>query len=188
MLDLLFPNRKQTPRKSFFERFKKDKEKGKPATAPSRLSMPIRGLVPGMAIHYAGCCHPLPGEKIVGIVNTGKGVTIHGANCHELQQYLEQPERWVDVSWHEEDTVEDTFIARLKATVTNQKGALASLANTIAKYEANINNVRILHRADDFYDIILDIDVNGKDHLETTIAGLRMDRHVHTIERYQEGV
>ena len=48
--------------------------------------MPITGLVPGMAYHYAGCCHPLPGDDIVGIVTTGKGVTIHGRDCPTLDE------------------------------------------------------------------------------------------------------
>ena len=62
-------------------------------------AVPIRGLIPGMAVHFAGCCHPLPGERIVGIVATGKGVSIHTIDCETLESFAEMPERWLDVSW-----------------------------------------------------------------------------------------
>ena len=52
-----------------------------------------------MAVHFAGCCHPLPGDRIVGIVTTGKGVTIHTIDCDTLESFAETPERWLDVAW-----------------------------------------------------------------------------------------
>ncbi len=52
-----------------------------------------------MAVHFAGCCHPLPGDRIVGIVTTGKGVTIHTIDCETLEGFADTPERWIDVSW-----------------------------------------------------------------------------------------
>ena len=64
--------------------------------------MPIRGLIPGMALHFAGCCHPLPGDRIVGIVTTGKGVTIHTIDCETLESFADEPERWLDVAWSNE--------------------------------------------------------------------------------------
>ena len=62
-------------------------------------SMPISGLVTGMAVHYAGCCHPVPGDRIVGIVTTGKGVTIHVKDCQTLESFAATPERFIDVGW-----------------------------------------------------------------------------------------
>src|SRR3546814_1151545 len=61
-------------------------------------SVPIKGLIPGMAVHYAHCCHPLPGDRIVGIVTTGKGVTVHTIDCDTLERFQATPERWVDLS------------------------------------------------------------------------------------------
>ena len=70
------------------------------AKAPSRESgMAVTGLVAGMAVHYAGCCHPLPGDRIVGIVTTGKGVTIHTRECPTLESFAATPERFIDVDW-----------------------------------------------------------------------------------------
>ena len=72
----------------------------RPGRAPARDGgMPITGLVAGMAVHYAGCCHPLPGDRIVGIVTTGKGVTIHTKDCQTLESFAATPERFIDVDW-----------------------------------------------------------------------------------------
>ena len=67
------------------------------------IAVPIRGLIPGMALHFAGCCHPLPGDRIVGIVTTGKGVTIHTIDCETLESFAETPERWLDVAWSSDE-------------------------------------------------------------------------------------
>ena len=62
--------------------------------------MPVTGLVPGMAYHFAGCCHPVPGDDIVGIVTTGKGVTIHGRECQTLAGFAATPERFIEIDWN----------------------------------------------------------------------------------------
>ncbi len=64
-----------------------------------QASMPVTGLVSGMPYHFAGCCHPLPGERILGIVTTGKGVTIHAADCRSLENFAAAPERFLDIDW-----------------------------------------------------------------------------------------
>src|ERR1700732_2722930 len=69
----------------------------------AETAVPIRGLIPGMAVHFAGCCHPLPGDRIVGIVTTGKGVTIHTIDCDTLESFADEPERWLDVAWTSEE-------------------------------------------------------------------------------------
>ena len=77
-----------------------------PSRAPSRpaggYGMAVTGLLPGMNLSYAGCCHPLPGDPIVGIVTTGKGVTIHTRGCQTLQSFAETPERFIDVGWEQD--------------------------------------------------------------------------------------
>jgi len=82
----------------------------------------IRGLIPGLALHFARCCHPLPGDPIVGIVTTGKGVTIHTADCASLESFHHTPERWLDVSWDPDAATANT--ARLRVIVENQPASL----------------------------------------------------------------
>ena len=74
---------------------------GRPPTRQD-YDMPVTGLVPGMAFSFAGCCHPVPGDEIVGIVTTGKGVTIHSRECQTLTAFAATPERFIDVDWNYE--------------------------------------------------------------------------------------
>src|SRR3546814_3741811 len=92
--------------------------RGKPRTA-SRDSIPITGLIDGMAVHLARCCHPLPGERIVGIVTTGKGVTIHTIDCETLENYQHEPERWLDVGWDAERST--AHVGRLTVVIANAR-------------------------------------------------------------------
>ncbi len=144
--------------------------------------VPITGLIPGMAMHFAGCCHPLPGDRIVGIVTTGRGVTIHTIDCEQLTQYQEEPERWLDVAWDGSGT-EQSHVARVNVTVVNSPGTLGDLSTVIAKNGGNISNLKIIDRQMDFFDMLIDIEVKNVKHLSDIIAALRASTSVNTIER-----
>ena len=73
--------------------------RGRRGTKAGDMGIPVRGLIPGMAVHLAECCTPLPGERIVGIVTTGKGATIHTIDCDTLESFGDTPERWLDLAW-----------------------------------------------------------------------------------------
>jgi len=156
--------------------FRKKKGEGNP--------MPIKGLMPGMAIHFAGCCHPLPGDRIVGIVTTGKGITIHTMDCETLENYSDSPERWIDVAW-ERDQAESSHIGRIRAHVSHEPAALATVTNVIAKEMGNISNLKIINRSIDFFEILIDIEVRDLRHLNNIIANLRSKEVVQSVERYQ---
>ncbi|MDV7341463.1 bifunctional (p)ppGpp synthetase/guanosine-3',5'-bis(diphosphate) 3'-pyrophosphohydrolase [Terasakiella sp. A23] len=157
------------------------KAKKEKATADS---VPVRGLIPGMAMHFAGCCHPLPGDRIVGIVTTGRGVTIHTIDCDSLMQFQNEPERWLDVSWDMTQQDENSkHVGRTKLTVLNEPGALGSLSMVIAKNNGNIHNLKITHRTQEFFEIIVDIEVDDVRHLTNIIAALRATPEVNSVER-----
>jgi GTP pyrophosphokinase len=145
-------------------------------------SIPIKGLIPDMAVHYAGCCHPLPGDRIVGIVHAGKGITIHVSECEMLENFSSTPERWIDVSW-EKDVTQEAYIGRIKVTLSNEPGALAEVSTIIAKDRGNIINFRIASRSTDFFEMIFDIEVKGAHHLSNIIKLLRSRPSIHTVER-----
>jgi len=145
--------------------------------------IPIRGLIPGMAMHFAGCCHPLPGDRIVGIITTGKGVTIHTIDCDNLHQYEEQPERWIDVSWEQDIQNPEKHVSRIHLTLLNVPGALGELSNIIARGAGNISNLKIVSRSSDFYDMLVDVEVRDVQHLTEIIAALRANPVINTIER-----
>jgi GTP pyrophosphokinase len=136
-----------------------------------------------MSIHYAGCCHPLPGERIVGIVTTGKGVTIHAADCHTLQSFGATPERFLDVDWDDAAQHGERHVARVSVTLENQPSALGGLATAVAKQDGVVTGIRVLHRDLDVMEVALDMEVSDLDHLTTITAGLRALSGVVRVER-----
>jgi guanosine-3',5'-bis(diphosphate) 3'-pyrophosphohydrolase len=144
--------------------------------------VPIRGLIPGMALHFAGCCHPLPGDRIVGIVTTGKGVTIHTIDCETLENFTDTPERWLDVAWSSGEA-EQVHVGRINVTIANEPGNLGSLTTVIGKQGGNISNLKITNRSADFFEIMIDIQVADVKHLTTIIAALRATPVINSVER-----
>lgn len=145
--------------------------------------MPIKGLIPGMAVHFARCCHPLPGDRIVGIVTTGKGVTIHTIDCETLEQFADTPERWIDVSWGEGTDGVESRVGRLIITINNQPGALGTISTVIGKSGGNITNLKITSRSTDFWDMYLDVSVTDTKHLNNIVAALRATPQIVSVER-----
>ena len=147
--------------------------------------MPITGLVSGMVIHYAGCCHPLPGDRIVGIVSQGKGVTIHTKECPTAEAFSATPERFLDVDWDEAEVSRTRALhtGRISAIATNNTGALAALTNAVAKHEGAIANLKVTNRQQDFFEVLMDVEVRDVRHLGTVIAGLRATGGVTQVER-----
>jgi GTP pyrophosphokinase len=148
----------------------------------SENAVPIRGLIPGMAVHFAGCCHPLPGDRIVGIVTTGKGVTIHTIDCDTLETFADMPERWLDVAWNQGEG-EHSHVGRIHVTLGNEPGSLGSLTTVIGKNSGNIINLKITNRSQDFFEIIVDIEVQDVRHLTNIIAALRATPVINSVER-----
>jgi GTP pyrophosphokinase len=156
---------------------KKTHQKGK--SAP----MPIKGLIPGMALHFARCCHPLPGDRIVGIVTTGKGVTIHTIDCDTLESFADTPERWLDVSWEDGEDSPESHVGRLIVTISNTPGALGTLSTVIGKNQGNITNLKIMNRAMDFWDMMIDVYVRDSRHLSDIVAALRSTPEITAVNR-----
>ena len=146
-------------------------------------AVPIRGLIPGMAMHFAGCCHPLPGDRIVGIVTTGKGVTIHTIDCETLETFTDSPDRWLDVAWDVDSDGQDGHLGRINLVVNNEPGSLGSLSTVIAKNLGNISNLKITNRSVEFFEMMVDIEVQDVKHLTTIIAALRATPSISSVER-----
>ncbi|MBL4721091.1 MAG: bifunctional (p)ppGpp synthetase/guanosine-3',5'-bis(diphosphate) 3'-pyrophosphohydrolase [Alphaproteobacteria bacterium] len=144
-------------------------------------AIPIKGLIPGMALHYAGCCHPIPGDRIVGIVVTGKGVTIHTIDCETLENYTDTPERWLDVAWDLETG--GIQVGRIRIMITNEPGSLANLTMVIGRNEGNISNLKVIDRSSDFFELLVDIEVTDVKQLNNIIAGLRATPEVNSVDR-----
>ncbi len=143
----------------------------------------IAGLTPGMAIHLAECCHPLPGDRIVGIVETGKGVAIHTIDCDSLQEHEDSFEEWLDVSWSPDGAAPEHYVGRIAVDVINQRGALGEITTAIGHQDANITNLKINARTADFFGMLIDLEVQDVHHLTSIIAALRSIAIVMDISR-----
>ncbi len=150
---------------------------------PKDHAVPITGLIPGMAVHFAGCCHPLPGDRIVGIVTTGKGVTIHTIDCETLESFAESPERWLDVSWNLGPEGDGSHVGRLHVVLANGPGNLGSMSTVIGRANGNISNLKITSRSVDFFELMVDVEVSDVRHLTNIIAALRATPVVNSVER-----
>lgn len=134
----------------------------------------IEGGLAGMVVNYAKCCSPLPGEEIVGIIATGKGVSIHMRTCRNLEQFADQPDRWLPVSWSKAAENGDLrhFVCRLRFYVRNDTGALASITNVIANSNAQIIEIATENRNADSMTIRCEMEITNKAHLNRLIQQL----------------
>jgi len=144
----------------------------------------IKGLKPGVAIHIGECCYPLFGERIVGLMTEGKGITVHTLDCATLERFTDNPELWVDLTWNKKNA--ENNIGRINITIINKKGSLNTLTQIIADLGGNITNFLINQRSSDFFQLSLDIEVNNAQHLNEIITGLRTNLSVYEVTRAKE--
>ncbi|MGC0372309.1 MAG: hypothetical protein DGJ47_001021 [Rickettsiaceae bacterium] len=144
--------------------------------------VPIHGLIAGMAMHFAKCCHPLPGDEIVGIIHTGSGVTIHTGECKSLKNFTSMPERIIPLTW-DNNITNIPFIGRIEVSLINQPSSLSVVSSDIAKEKGNITNFKVKGRNVDFFDIAFDIEVKSAAHLEQIINTLKMKKVVQQVQK-----
>jgi guanosine-3',5'-bis(diphosphate) 3'-pyrophosphohydrolase len=174
VLHAVFPGSKKTSWRQRMALRTRRKGKKKPVA--------IKGLTPGMAVHIAGCCHPIPGDRIVGIQTTGKGVTIHTIDCETLESFADMPERWVDLAWDVDDDARP-HNARIKVIVANEPGSLGVLSTVVGREGGNISNLKIINRSADFFEMLIDIEVGDIKQLTDIIAALRATSVINSVER-----
>ncbi|MGD8784822.1 MAG: bifunctional GTP diphosphokinase/guanosine-3',5'-bis pyrophosphate 3'-pyrophosphohydrolase [Thioalkalispiraceae bacterium] len=137
----------------------------------------------GTVVNYAKCCHPIPGDAILGLVTAGRGVVIHRENCKNVAEYRNQPDKWIDVSW--EDDVEGEFPVVLRTIVHNKRGVLATIAASISDMNANIENVSMDERDGQHSSLTFTVTVKDRKHLASIMRRLRNSDIVIRISRSQ---
>ena len=140
-------------------------------------SMKIKGVISGMAIHYAHCCHPLPGERIVGISRKGKGVLIHAIDCDQLRDFEEKNENWLELRWPENSGLEG-YSSSLLVTLLNKAGVLGKICSLIGEQKANITDIKFFKERADYYIIYIELDVRNIEHLMNILAAITADEDV----------
>ena len=125
----------------------------------------------------------MPGDRIVGILTRGEGITIYPIHAEVLQEFDNEPERWVDVAWDIDPERRERFVSRIRVSCRNEVGALAAIAQAIGNADANIENLAMARRSSDFYDMDIDLGVWDLTHLGRIISTIRKLGVVHRIER-----
>ncbi len=138
----------------------------------------IKGLTPGLAFELAECCHPVPGDRIVGLRRSGQSVEVHTIDCFSLADG--QDADWVDLQWGDES---DGAAARLVVVSHDKPGSLAEVTSIIAQYGANIVNLRMTHRDGPFHTFQVDIEVRNVHHLMRIVSALRNSDAVAQADR-----
>jgi RelA/SpoT family (p)ppGpp synthetase len=143
-----------------------------------REAISIRGLTPGVAFNLASCCHPVPGDRIVGIRKPGESVEVHAIDCPHLADGVDAD--WVDLAWGDGT---DGGTARISVIVKNEVGALGTAAGILGAHGANIVNLALVHRDSGFHTFHIAIEVRDLHHLMRIIAALRAAEVVSQAER-----
>ena len=150
------------------------------AEPEQQATLAIRGSE-GMVMNYAKCCHPIPGDPIVGHISSGRGMVIHADDCNNIADIRDNPEKCIAVSWDPE--VEGEFSVELRVELENQRGIIATLATTITGAEANIEKISTVERDARFSIVNLSLNVKNRIHLARVMKRVRLIKPVTKVTR-----
>ena len=146
---------------------------------------PILGLAPDQIVNRPKCCQAVPGERIVGITYRCKGVVVHTIDCPALQEFEQQPNRWIDLNW-EPGRHAPVHTVTLEITIANDAGVLGRICTLIGVQKSNISNLVFADRKPDFYRLLIDVDLRDVEHLHTVMTVLEAEIDVAHIGRYRD--
>ncbi|MDD2684859.1 MAG: bifunctional (p)ppGpp synthetase/guanosine-3',5'-bis(diphosphate) 3'-pyrophosphohydrolase [Gallionella sp.] len=140
-----------------------------PKETPANSVITIQGTE-GMAVQFAKCCRPIPGDPIIGIIKSGQGLVVHTHDCNTLRRGRSSGEQWLDVVWDE--NISRPFDVGIKLIVSNQRGVLAKVAAAIAEAESNIENVNFSNEGQ-YTALHFTLEVNNRLHLANVMRSVR---------------
>ncbi len=143
-------------------------------------------LTPGVTLHLGECCHPIPGDRIIGLREPDRGLVVHTIYCGHVAQFDDQPHLWVDLQWTELAKSGVRAVGRIAVNAADNKGVLAQQCNVVAQAGGNITGVSTRSRGPGFMELVFDIEVEDLRHLEQIKAALRALAVVERVERLEE--
>ena len=146
-------------------------------------AIPIRGINSDLPVRFAPNGGAVPGDRIVGIMTPGEGITIYPIQSPALKEFEDEPERWLDVRWDVDEQTPQRFPARIAVQSVNEPGSLAQIAQVIAEHDGNIDNIRMTRQSPDFTELTIDLEVYDLKHLTAIISQLRAKTVVAKAER-----
>lgn len=142
------------------------------------LGIKVKG-VSDMLIRFANCCHPLPGEPVIGFITRGRGVTVHQRNCSHILNA--DPERLVEVSW--QASKEDIYLAKIRVTSVERKGVLSDISSILTQKDANIIEAQIKTTVDKKGIALFTIEVEDYNQLQNIMGAIKRIKNVLIVER-----
>jgi GTP pyrophosphokinase len=147
-------------------------------TRGAKDTLLIKGI-DNVMVRYAGCCNPLPGDRVIGYITRGRGVTIHAADCPNALD--DDPNRKVEVEW--DSTKEFSYPVRIRVYSEDKKGLLAEISSSMSSNEANITNARVDTTDEKRAVGTFEVEIRDLNHLKKVIKGLEKIKGVHRVER-----
>lgn len=135
----------------------------------------------GMVVSYAKCCHPIPGDEVMGYLSAGRGVVVHRHECGNMINFRKHPEKWLTVSW--EKNIDRDFQSQIHVDAVNKTGVLAEVAATIADSDSNIEQVAVTNRDEDVTEMTFVLAVSDRVHLAQIIRNVRKMPNVFRVHR-----
>lgn len=167
-------------------RFPNEPISNEPGERLDHNMMNIKQLAGNSTVRFAPGGGAVPGDRIVGIVTAGEGITVYPIHSESLMRFDEEPDRWLDVQWDVDPASNERFPANLFVSMINEPGSLASIANIIAQTDGNIDNIKMTKRADDFTEMAIDLEVWDLKHLMRIINEVRALKIVSHVDRISE--
>jgi GTP pyrophosphokinase len=146
-------------------------------------AIPIRGLDGSLPVQFAPNGGAVPGDRIVGILSAGEGITIYPIQSPALMAFDNEPDRWLDVRWDIDETSKNRFPAQIKVSAINEPGTLAEIARVIGESDGNIDNITMTARSPDFREMLIDMEVWNLKHLNAIISELKAKPVVSSVTR-----
>jgi (p)ppGpp synthase/HD superfamily hydrolase len=138
-----------------------------------RGALAIQGTE-GLVVTFGRCCHPIPGDRILGFLSSGRGIVIHTQSCRNLSEYRKHPDKWIDVQWA--DHPDREFSVEIRMDAMNQRGVLAKITAEMARMDANIEHVAVDEKYGHTSSLVVTLTVRDRLHLA------RILRHLHAME------
>ena len=146
---------------------------------------PVLGLTADQTLKRAGCCQPVPGERIVGITYPGRGVIVHAIDCRALEEFEEQPARWVDLYW-QTGRHPAVYTVSLDVAISNDAGVLGRICTVIGDQKANISDLKFTERKPDYYRLMIEVDLRDVEHLHMVMTALEAETDVAQVARVRD--
>ena len=174
----LFPEKKLVESNDKIILLNEVKEKRK-----NKTSVLLKGLTPGMSVHYANCCNPIPGDSVIAFILHGKGLMIHLDNCEEIKSMKISKSKMINGRWENFEHKRKNFVAKMNVIIKNKIGSLGSLSSIIGKSMSNIRNLKITDRNNDFFKLDVEIDVKNLEHFNKVLVSLRTSEFIENVSR-----